>query len=516
MEDKIIAYILNNDLVNTYDPKEKDRVVPITSSSRLGRRVYRDTLCFLFTVAVNNVYGFDHTIKILSSIGSGYYYVFSDGYVPTKAETSKVFKEMQRLVKENVKIESIVKDYNQTIEILKKCKLPQAEALVKSLSLPYFVLNKACTTYRIQHTVLASNFGVVDNFDLRKYNEGFILVHDLDKGDDFDNQGNSLVYDEFKKHISSTTALSIDCIGTLNNLVVSGDITQYIEISENLQRRRFIEVADKIVKKKSIKVVFVAGPSSSNKTTFANKLCKELKLVNYEPIQISLDDYYFTKDKVPLDESGDPDLECIEAIDTDLFEKNLMDLYAGKEVKLPHFEFNYKRIGRRTFATNPIKLKENSILVIEGIHGLNKALCSHIDPKTIFRIYISPLIQLNIDEYTRIRTTDLRMLRRIVRDYRSRGAEAIESVAMWPSVERGEKRYIFPYQHEVDAVINSSHEYEIAVLAEYALPLLRTITPNDGAVNYITARNLIQIIHKVNPISSIDVPETSMLHEFIG
>jgi uridine kinase len=260
-------------------------------------------------------------------------------------------------------------------------------------------------------------------------------------------------------------------------------------------------------------VVFISGPSSSGKTTFAIRLAIQLRLLGFNPIQISLDNYYRPKDQVPLDEEGKPDLETLDALDLDLFQDNLNALYAGEDVDLPKFSFKGK--GERYYEHKPISLKNNTILVIEGIHGLNPRLIPGVDRKTTFKIYISALTQLNLDDHNRISTTDNRILRRIVRDNRTRSTTAQMTLEMWPSVERGETQHIFPYQNEADIMINSALEYELPVLKPYVEPLLKTVKP-EAREAYPTARRLLSFLENVYPIPADLVPSDSLLREFIG
>ena len=299
----------------------------------------------------------------------------------------------------------------------------------------------------------------------------------------------------------------------MNRICGSQEIFTFIRMNEDLQHRKIAKIADMVSEKGTVKVVFIAGPSSSGKTTFSIRLAIQLRLLGFNPIQISLDNYYRPKTEAPLDEDGKPDLEILEALDLDLFRENLKLLYAGEDVDLPRFDF--KNNGRRYFEGKPISLKDNTILVIEGIHGLNPNLVPGVDPKTTFKIYISALTQLNLDDHNRISTTDNRILRRIVRDNRTRSTTAQMTLEMWPSVERGETHHIFPYQNQADVMINSALEYELAVLKPYAEPLLKTVKP-EAYEAYPTARRLLAFLENVYPIPANLVPTDSLLREFIG
>ena len=324
---------------------------------------------------------------------------------------------------------------------------------------------------------------------------------------------NPLLFSIFKESKEWGNILKVDCLGAMNDICGSHHIKTFIRMNEDLQHRKIASIADQIAAKKDVKVIFIAGPSSSGKTTFTTRLSLQLRMLGYHPIPISLDNYYRTKDKAPIDEDGKPDLEALEALDLELFRENIHALYRGEKVVIPRFEFSGN--GKRHFDNHPISLKGNTILLLEGIHGLNPSLIPEINQSTTFKIYISALTQLNLDDHNRISTTDNRILRRIVRDHRSRGTSAQMTLEMWPSVERGESKHIYPYQNEADVMINSALEYELAVLKPYAEPLLKTVK-SEASLAYPTARRLLDFLENVYPIPAILVPSESLLREFIG
>ncbi|HAL18430.1 MAG TPA: AAA family ATPase, partial [Spirochaetaceae bacterium] len=463
-----MACIRNNALCNSSDAagcRNGEKCEKVTVSMDIGMRIYRDTLAFLFEVAANNVFKFKRNLKITSSIGDGYYFVFKEKVAPEQADIERIEAEMRRLVAKAEKIKKTDVELDQAVRMLKSCGMDWSADLAVSIGSPVITMLECCSTRTLSVTFIADSFENIRLFELRKYHDGFLLRFPRRGtgriGDDW--KDSVMLYKTITDDVRDSDVLSIDSIGQLNSIVSENGLGEYIEVSENHQRRRIIEIADQINARGKVKAVFVAGPSSSNKTTFANRLCLELKVLGYQPMQISLDDYYFTKDKVPKNEFGDPDVECLDSIDIGLFKKNLKDLYEGKEVFLPHFEFNYNKIGRRSFSELPVHLGKNDILVIEGIHALNSKLVESIDSDAAFKVYISPLVQVNLDEYDRVRSTDLRILRRLVRDFRKRGASALETLSMWPAVERGERKYIFPFQNDADAMLNSAHSYEIGV-----------------------------------------------------
>jgi uridine kinase len=358
--------------------------------------------------------------------------------------------------------------------------------------------------------------GMMSIWELRSYGDrGMLLRYPLSNNflaiAPF--RDNPKLFSVFRENKIWGSILKVSCLGEMNAICGTREIFTFIRMNEDLQHRRISQIADLISEKGTVKVVFISGPSSSGKTTFAIRLAIQLRLLGFNPIQISLDNYYRPKDQVPLDEEGKPDLETLDALDLDLFQDNLNALYAGEDVDLPKFSF--KGNGERYYEHKPISLKNNTILVIEGIHGLNPRLIPGVDRKTTFKIYISALTQLNLDDHNRISTTDNRILRRIVRDNRTRSTTAQMTLEMWPSVERGETQHIFPYQNEADIMINSALEYELPVLKPYVEPLLKTVKP-EAREAYPTARRLLSFLENVYPIPADLVPSDSLLREFIG
>lgn len=491
--------------------------IPVSASEQYTfKRIYRETLSQALFAAMKEVIP-NKRVIIGHSLGDGYYFSCPDGSIITKNECEKIKIALGRLIDDDTKIEPFTLPYKDAIELLEKEKLFDAASLVRTNAI------KTIEFCRIKNYVMLnmhntfSSLGILKAWDLRQYaGKGLLLRYprseNLKKIGDW--KDNPKLFSVFNEYATNCRILNLYGVGTLNDIIRDGNIGDFIETSEALQRRKIIEIADMIVKRKTVKCVFIAGPSSSNKTTFAKRLVLNLKSYGYEPIRLSLDDYYFTKDLVPKDENGEPDLECIEAIDTLLFEEHINSLLSGNEVHLPQFEFNVGGTGRRTFEEKPTFLNDKTILVVEGLHALNPKISSKFDKSLIFKIYISALTVLNIDEHTRVSTTDNRIIRRIVRDAFTRSAPAVETLRMWQSVERGERKYIFPYQNDVDAAMNSAHDYELSVLRVFAEPLLKGVTPEEKDV-YPLAERLLKILSLFYPLSSSYVPSDSMLREFI-
>jgi uridine kinase len=302
-------------------------------------------------------------------------------------------------------------------------------------------------------------------------------------------------------------------VGHHNKLISSRAIKDYIWIAEAFQAKKLAEIADKICARRGeVKAVFIAGPSSSGKTTTAKRLSIQLRVMGVEPIAISLDNYYVNSDTTPRDEKGEPDFECLEALDVPYLNEQLVTLFKGGEITLPIYDFKTGR--RRESGGKTIRLGEKSMLIVEGIHGLNDALTPLVDKRVKFKLYVSALTQLNLDGHNRIPTSDNRLIRRMVRDYQFRGASAAKTISMWSNVQRGEKKHIFPFQNTADAAFNSALDYELAVLKFYADPLLRSVKPD--AREYAEAVRLLAFLENFAPIPPQYVPGQSILREFIG
>ncbi len=318
------------------------------------------------------------------------------------------------------------------------------------------------------------------------------------------------LFDVFTEYTNWIRILGVEDVGMLNDVVKSGRIHDFILISEALHEKRIANIADMIVNQKK-RIILIAGPSSSGKTTFARRLGIQLKVNGIKPLTISVDDYFVDKTRTPLDEEGKPDYESLETVDLDFFNKSMNALLKGEEIDVPTFNFI---TGKREFNGRKMKLDEGCAVIIEGIHALNPRLTSDIDDADKFKIYISAITSMRIDQHNRIPTTDLRLLRRMVRDNLFRGTSAPETIDMWPAVRRGEERNIFPFQQEADAMFNSSLIYELLVMKGHALPLLSAITKD--MPQYSEARRLIEFLSYFLQIPADDIPPNSILREFLG
>ncbi len=368
----------------------------------------------------------------------------------------------------------------------------------------------------MRHYPLAPNTDLVDVFAVNKYKQGFILRYPSTSNPaklpepDYEPKLFN-VYEENKRW---GEILEVSNVTQLNALSRNRETARdFIQTAEALHDRKIGEMTGFISQKRdTVKTILIAGPSSSGKTTFTKKLALSLRSAGLKPQLISLDDYYRERNDIPLDEEGKPDFEVLEALDLPLFNQNLSDLLAGKEVEIPVFDF--KKVGGRLPEGRRIHLDKDGVLLFEGIHGLNPSLTPSLDSSQTFRIYISALTQLNLDDHNRIPTTDNRLIRRIVRDHQFRQYPAINTLRMWPSVRRGEEKHIFPYQGSADVMFNSALDYELAVLKVFAQPLLRTVSPREP--EYAEARRLLSFLKFFSPFPVEEVPELSIIREFLG
>ena len=507
---RLVAAKVNNELCSLDSSLEYDcKVEPVYNNTKEGMSVYRRSLCLLLAAAAHRI---NPKVRLLvgNSICYGYYYTFDGETI--EAETLK--KEMQKLISQDLKIKTSVISWSQAAELFEKLNLKETRKQ----------LNHSCTSKIMINTIddfsdlyfgpLVLSTGALQVFDLIKYQDGLLLRFPKTKTPNqlppFKDESKlfSLFkqYKEWGKRVNVTTAAS------LNDMIANRKINDFIDIAETHQQKLISEIASQIVKSKKVRVVLIAGPSSSGKTTSAKKIGLELQAMGYVPKVISLDNYYVSHDRTPLDENGKPDYECLEALDIELLNQNLVDLFAGKEVNIPSYDFHR---GTSFFEDkNKMTLAENEILIMEGIHGLNPALTPKVPDELKFKIYLSALTQLNLDDHNRVSTSDNRLIRRIVRDNNFRGKPAEGTIAMWPSVQRGEELHIFPFHDNADAILNTALDYELSVLRVYAAPLLRRVNPTQP--EYSEAQRLLRFLENFATIAPTAVPPRSIIREFIG
>jgi uridine kinase len=514
-ENPYVGALVNHELQSCAKIITNDCFVePVRLFGDMGKRMYRHTICYLLCSAVSMLFP-DRKLVIGHSLGDGYYFSFDDEYTLENRDISAISDTMHSLVEQNLPIEEITMPYREALNYFNDRHFDQTTALLSTRNDPVIDLYRLLGYLDISYEPLIGKTGLLQVWELKPYQEKGMLLRyprsynflELDTYRD-----NPLLFSVFKEYKAWGNILNIQSLGQLNKLGNQNKVESFIRLAEALQQKKISSIADKIQESGNIKFIFIAGPSSSGKTTFAYKLCTQLQVLGKKTIKISLDNYYLNTEFVPKDENNKPDLEALEAIDVVQFQKDLESLNEGNAVHLPHFDF---KTTTRTYEEKPVTMDKRTLLVIEGIHGMNPKLISSIDKDLVFRIYISALTQLNLDDHNRISTTDNRLIRRLVRDNRTRGTNAERTLSMWPSVQRGENRYIFPYQNNADVMINSALDYELGVLTPFAEPLLKMVKPSQGMI-YETARRLLRFLDNINPIANTLVPQDSLLREFIG
>ncbi len=514
-DNPVVAITVNNELASFSVPLEFSCTVrPVHLFSELGRRIYRHSVCYLLAMAGRIEFP-ENNLHIGHALGDGYYYTFDDDMRITGETVSRLKKKMKQIVSAELPIIREFFPYHTAMELLDANNLHEASLLLSFTNRPKIPLYICDEYLDVSYEPLLDNTRLLDRFELQAYGTNGLLLRyprqDTIKGiAPF--KDNPALFSVFQEYKQWGLILGVHSAGRLCSLIEKRDIKPFIHVSESLHDKKISRIADQIFdRRKSTKAVFIAGPSSSGKTTFTKKLGVQLKVLGFEPIMISLDDYYLPKKDVPLDAEGKPDLESLRALDVDQLNKDLVRLFLGESVEIPIYDFT---IGSRKPEGRPMSLTPSSILIMEGIHGLNPKLTPLVSRDQKFQIYISALTQLNLDDHNRISTTDNRILRRMVRDHQFRGTNPRRTLDMWPSVHRGEKHYIFPYQNNADAVFNSALDYELAVLKPYAEPLLKTIKPTHN--EYTQAKRLLAFLEHFYPIPSHFVPGHSILREFIG
>ncbi|APR00189.1 phosphoribulokinase / Uridine kinase family protein [Clostridium botulinum] len=492
--------------------KKEGVFIPVDITDSIGLKTYVRTLQFIFIKAVLDLYP-ESTVVIEHSLGKGLYGEIHKKLSLNENDILKIKNKMNEIINKDIKIKKISVKKERAIEIFKEYKMKDKVRLLSHIPHEEVKLYELDGRYDYFYGPMAYSTGAIKNFDIMYYDPGFILRYPREK-DPF-NIPEFVEYKKLTKIFRETEKwakiLDVGDVGALNDKVVYGEIKDIIRVSEALHEKKIANIADIIYDKENIKMVLISGPSSSGKTTFANRLGIQLRVNALIPVPISLDNYFVNREDTPKDENGDYDFESIDALDIDLFNKDLKHILNGEEVQIP--TFNFKK-GKREYDGKKIKLPKNGILIVEGIHGLNPILTREIPDKNKFKIYISALTQLNIDNHNRVSTTDVRIIRRLVRDYLSRGYKGEETLKMWPSIKRGEDRNIFVFQENADVMFNSTIVYELCILKKYALAELNKIDKN-STVHYEATR-LKSFLNFFKEVDMNLVPGNSILREFIG
>lgn len=511
-KEEIIACKCNNKVRSlNYEPEEGEKVEFLDISTADGMRIYVRGLLLIMSKAFNKLYP-DALLTVNYQLSNATFCQI-DNMKTTEEMMKNVSDEMKKIIDANYDINKVVmtkeeakRFYDKEQTIRGKLQLDNKDKDTVSL---YFCEDY----YNYFYGVMPISTGYTKIFDLKVYNNGFLIRYPSRK-----NPNKLEEYKENKKLLNTLQeyedihrVLGINTIYKLNKEILNGNEKELILLAEALHEKKISDIADKIVNKNDVKVVLIAGPSSSGKTTFAKRLGLQLRLNGLKPVTISVDNYFVERTETPLDENGNYNFECLEAIDLKLFNHDLIELLKGNEILMPTFNF---KTGHKEYTGETMKLGKDEILVIEGIHCLNDELTSAIPRENKYKIYISNLTVLNIDYFNRISTTDSRLIRRIVRDYKFRSYNAIHTLQIWNSVNRGEEQYIYPFQEEADSMFNTSLIYEFCVLKKFAVPLLESI--NSSYAEYSEARRLLEFLKYFETIDIENVPKNSLLREFIG
>lgn len=487
----------------------------LTRQSPSGHRVYVRSLCMMLYKSVVDLFPGVRLI-IEHSISRGYYCRLTGDITVNEDVVTRLKARMTELVKRDIKFERKERLTSDVIKIFEKQGLDDKVKLLRSiheLYTVYYRLNNVCDSY---YGNLAPSTGMLNIFDLQLYKEGFLLL-----GADSSNPSMAAspivqekMYHAFTDYLAFNRVIGVDNVGELNEAVASKESAMLINVAEALHDKKIGRISDDISRRYAeggARIVLIAGPSSSGKTTFTKRLAIQLMTNLLEPKMISLDDYFVNREMTPRDIDGDYDYESLYALDLETFNRDLNALIAGEEVNLPTYNFE---LGHRVYKGKKLKLNSNSVLLIEGIHGLNPELTAHIDAKMKYLIYVSALTTLSIDDHNWVPTTDNRLLRRIIRDYKYRGVSATDTIKRWPSVRRGEEKWIFPFQENADAMFNSSLIFELGVMKEFADDILNGV-PRDIR-EYAEAYRLRKLLSYFTPITDRLIPSTSLLREFLG
>ena len=482
----------------------------LTTSS--GLRTYTRTLFFVLCKAVSELYPGGHVI-IDIPVSNGYFCDLQIGREVSAFDVDSIKKRMKEIIDAKMPVKRKERTTEEAIKLFRERGAESKVKLMESLGRLYTIFYEIDGYYDYFYGTLLTNTSKLHLFDLVKYYDGMLLrIPSIsDPGQLGELVRQDKMFEIFKEHHRWQDILNLRTIGDLNEAVAKGMTAPLINVSEALQENKIVRIAQQIAEKKTVKMVLIAGPSSSGKTTTCKRLSIQLLANGLRPIGISLDDYFVDRENTPKDEKGDYDFESLYALNIPMLNEQLNALLAGKEVELPKYNF---QTGKSEKSGRMLQLKGNEVLVAEGIHALNPELTAQVPEEQKYRVYASALTTLLIDDHNYIPTTDNRLLRRIVRDFKYRGVNAQETIRRWPSVRAGENKWIFPYQENADAMFNSAMLFELAAIKQQAEPLLEQVPENSN--EYSEAYRLLKFLKYINPIPYQQVPSTSLLREFLG
>ncbi|MDR2042048.1 MAG: nucleoside kinase [Tannerella sp.] len=479
-----------------------------------GYRTYIRSLCYILTKAVNDLFP-EVSINLEHAVSKGYYCTFEDGRRLSQEDIGRIRQRMEEIVRADIPFRLQHIRTSDAIDLFRKHGMKDKALLIETVGMAYTSCYEMDGYINYFYGCLLPSSGHIHLFDLIRYEDGMLLrtprQDDPTRLPDLFFQPK--MFRAYKEYLIFQRTLNINYAGDLNRAVANGAAREIVMVSEAMQEKQIAHIAEEIARRyrDGVRVILIAGPSSSGKTTFCRRL--EIQLITnlLHPVGISLDDYYVNREDTPRDENGAYDFESLYAIDLPYFDSDMQKLIDGREVDIPSFDFE---TGKRVYRGETLRMKAGSVLLLEGIHGLNPELTAKIPPQNIFRIYVSALTTISLDGHNWIPASDNRLLRRIVRDYRSRGYSARETIAMWPRIRRGEEKWIFPYQENADAMFNSAMIYELAVLRKFAEPMLSEIREMDG--ESAEAYRLLRFLRYFRYIPVEELPATSLLREFLG
>lgn len=523
----ILAAIVDNKLKElSFNVMQPHKIEFIGYDHAEGRRTYIRSLCFVLQNTIRELYP-EKLLIIDYSLPSGLYCeiremdFMEDGrpkvYFVTDEELDIIKEKMQDIIDKDLPFEKSKLTAEEAIALFRSNHQQEKVKVIQSLGRFSYSVYSLDNQYDTFYGPLVPSTGVLKTFDISGFKDGFCLQFPMYGSSEkvIPMKRQSKLAETLKDHSDWCAIMGVKGVGTLNNAILKGKAVDLINLSEALHERRYAEIADQIYQERArIKIVFIAGPSSSGKTSTSKRLAIQCRNLGMVPKVIELDNYFVERDRTPRDKNGEYDFESLYAMDLDFLGQQLNELLEGKEVEIPKFDF---KTGNRIFVGNKMKLEEKDILIMEGIHALNPAMIPHVDSAKVFRVYASALTSLSLDENNNISTSDNRLLRRMIRDNRTRGIIPEETIKRWASVRRGENKNIFPFQENADAMFNSAHIFELPVLKYYAEPILRRIAPNSPAhCEAVRLLKFLDCIVALSPEEIETIPPTSILREFIG
>ncbi len=513
-------YLITNAKVNNkteslayrlYRPKTIE-FVDLSNSSAM--RTYVRSLCFILAKAVDDLLP-NAEMYIEHAVSKGYYFQIESDVPVGKPELDAIRNRMREIVEADIPFVQVEEETTKVVQLFRERGMEDKARLLETSDMLYARYSKLDEYIDYFYGCLTPSTGYIRLFDIQPHNGGFLLrvpnrEHPVELEPEVHQEKLLNVY---REHLKFLKISRLDNVSDLNRAKLADRMSEVIQVAEAYQSKQIGEIAEEITHRfqDGVRVVLISGPSSSGKTTFRKRLEIQLLVNLLRPVGISLDDYFVERDKTPLDEKGEKDYESLYALDLELFEQHMIRLMQGEEVELPFYNFVS---GKREYKKNFLKMSDNSILIVEGIHGLNPELTAHIPPEKVFKVYVSALTTISLDDHNWIPASDNRLIRRIVRDYRYRGYSAEQTISRWDSVRRGEEKWIFPFQENADVMFNSAMIYELAAIRRHAEPILLQVPRT--APEYSEAYRLLKFLGYFNYITDRELPPTSLLREFLG